>query len=123
MTPDVAARIRGHLDQLSANDRRIARQLLDHYAEAPFETADSLARKAGVSKAAVVRFSVRVGFPGFTELHDALRAEAVARLSTPAAASTGGGDVVAAVAGRATADLASTVAGLDRAEFAAAVAM
>ena len=123
MTEDVAARIRGHLDQLSANDRRIARHLLDHYAEAPFETADSLARKAGVSKAAVVRFSVRVGFPGYTELHDALRDEAVARLSAPAPAGASGGDVVGAVAERATADLASTVAGLDRSEFAAAVAL
>src|ERR671934_1607339 len=76
----VAGLIRARLDDLSPNDRRIARQILDHYIEAPFETAESLAAKSGVSKAAVVRFATRIGFPGFTELHDSLRAEAVERL-------------------------------------------
>ena len=111
---DVADRIRVHLDELSPNDRRIARQLLDHYAQAPFETAESLATKVGVSKAAVVRFAVRVGFPGFSELHEALREEAVARLSGPAAGD-GGGDVIDAVAERARTDLAAMRAGVDRA--------
>src|SRR5438874_1550634 len=69
---EVAGLIRTRLDELSPNDRRIARQLLDHWVEAPFETAESLAGKAGVSKAAVVRFATRVGFAGFSELHDAL---------------------------------------------------
>src|SRR5438093_7081938 len=77
----VAGLIRARLDDLSPNDKRIARQLLDHYVEAPFETAESLAAKSSVSKAAVVRFAVRIGFAGFTELHDALRAEEVQRLS------------------------------------------
>ena len=54
--------------------------MLEHPAEAPFETAESLAAKTGVSKAAVVRFSTRVGFAGFAELHDALAAEAITRL-------------------------------------------
>ena len=76
----VAGMIRSRLDELSPNDRRIARQIIDHDVEAPFETAESLAAKAGVSKAAVVRFATRVGFAGFSELHEALRLEAVARL-------------------------------------------
>ena len=70
----VAGKIRSRLGELSPNDRRIARQILDNDVEAPFETAESLAAKAGVSKAAVVRFATRVGFAGFTELHEALRA-------------------------------------------------
>jgi DNA-binding MurR/RpiR family transcriptional regulator len=78
---DVAARIRAHLDSLSPNDLLIAHGVLDHPAEAPFETAESLAARVGVSKAAVVRFAVRLGYEGFSQLHDALRAEAVARLS------------------------------------------
>ena len=119
---DVADRIRAHLDELSPNDRRIARQLLDHYAQAPFETAESLATKVGVSKAAVVRFAVRVGFPGFSELHEALREEAVARLSGPAAVD-GGGDVIDAVAERARTDLAAMRAGVDRRAFDEAVGM
>ena len=78
---DVAGRIRSHLEQLSPNDRLIARYLLDNYSAAPFETAESLSHKTGVSKAAVVRFAVRVGFPGFAELHEALKEEAMARLA------------------------------------------
>jgi len=119
---DVAARVRAHLDELSPNDRRIARQLLDNYAEAPFETAESLATKVGVSKAAVVRFAVRVGFPGFSELHEALRSEAVERLSGPPSGD-GEGDVIDAVAERARTDLAAMRAGVDRDAFDDAVGM
>jgi DNA-binding MurR/RpiR family transcriptional regulator len=119
---DVAGRIRRQLDQLSPNDLRIAHRLLDHPAEAPFETAESLAAASGVSKAAVVRFSVRVGFSGFAELHDALREEAVARLSLPPQ-QDGAGDVVDAVAARAGSDLTAMRTGVDRAQFHAAVAL
>lgn len=122
---DVASQIRAHLDQLSPNDRRIARRLLDNYPQAPFETAESLAAHAGVSKAAVVRFSVRVGFGGFGELHDALRAEAVERLSgvrsvDAPAASEG---VLPRWIERAQSDLSSLVAGVDQGAFDSAVAL
>src|SRR5207302_10735431 len=119
---DVAARIRAHLEELSPNDRLIAQRVLDHPSQAPFETAESLADKAGVSKAAVVRFAVRVGYDGFAQLHDALRDEATARLSAPQEESEAG-DVIDAVANRARADLAAMRLGLDRAEFDAAVAL
>jgi DNA-binding MurR/RpiR family transcriptional regulator len=118
----VADRIRRHLDQLSPNDRRIAHHLLDHPAQAPFETAESLAAQTGVSKAAVVRFSNRVGFSGFAELHEALRGEAVARLSVTRE-ENGRGDMVDAVATRARADLEAMRGGVDREQFAAAVAL
>ena len=121
VTP-VADRIRRHLDQLSPNDRRIAHHLLDHPAQAPFETAESLAAAVGVSKAAVVRFSNRVGFSGFAELHDALRAEAVARLSV-AREDNRRGDLVDAVATRARSDLEAMRGGVDREQFAAAVGL
>jgi len=65
---------------------------------------------------------VRVGFPGFSELHEALREEAVARLSGPAA-EDGGGDVIDAVAERARTDLAAMRAGVDRQAFDEAVGM
>jgi DNA-binding MurR/RpiR family transcriptional regulator len=122
-SPGVAALIRARLDQLSPNDRRIAAQILDNYAEAPFETAESLAALAGVSKAAVVRFATRVGFSGFTELHAALRHEAVERLERRDGGQDDpdGGGVLERFVGRARADLASTEAGMDEAEFAAAV--
>jgi DNA-binding MurR/RpiR family transcriptional regulator len=118
---DVATRIRAHLDDLSPNDRRIAHQILDQPAAAPFETAESLAAKTGVSKAAVVRFAVRVGFDGFGSLHDALRDEAIARLSAPRVEGPAAGDLIEAVASRAGADIAALRNGIDRGEFDAAV--
>jgi DNA-binding MurR/RpiR family transcriptional regulator len=119
---DVAGRIRSHLEQLSPNDRRIARHLLDNYPEAPFETAESLSRKTGVSKAAVVRFAVRVGFPGYTELHEALKAEAIARL-VPGDAPRPEGDVIDRAVDRARGDLDALRATVDREEFEQAVAL
>ena len=120
---DVAGRIRQHLEQLSPNDLRIAHQLLDHPAQAPFETADSLAAQAGVSKAAVVRFSVRVGFGGFTDLHDALRQEAEARLRRADEAESSRDDVLGRWVERARADLTTTYASIDRDEFRAAIGL
>jgi DNA-binding MurR/RpiR family transcriptional regulator len=122
-TAGVAALIRARLDRLSPNDRLIATHILANYAEAPFETAESLAAATGVSKAAVVRFATRVGFPGFRELHAALREEAVERLGR--GGRRGGAPAEDGVLGRfldrARADLASTGEAIDEAEFAAAV--
>jgi len=119
----VAGKIRSRLGELSPNDRRIARQILDHDVEAPFETAESLAAKAGVSKAAVVRFATRVGFTGFSELHDALRLEAVARLRQGTVERAPAGGVLDRFVERARADLAATRESVDGKEFRAAVAL
>jgi DNA-binding MurR/RpiR family transcriptional regulator len=117
----VAGMIRSRLGDLSPNDRRIARQLIDNDVEAPFETAESLAAKAGVSKAAVVRFATRVGFGGFSELHDALRDEAVERLRRGRGDPAPAGGVLERFIDRARADLAATRASIDQAEFRAVV--
>ena len=119
----VAGMIRSRLGELSPNDRRIARQLLDHDVEAPFETAESLAAKAGVSKAAVVRFATRVGFAGFSDLHEALRLEAIARLRRGRSEPAPAGGVLERWVERARADLDATAEGLDRRVFQAAVAL
>ena len=119
---DVAGRIRSHLEQLSPNDRLIARYLLDNYSAAPFETAESLSHKTGVSKAAVVRFAVRVGFPGYTELHEALKEEAMARLA-PATPVRSEGNVIDGAVERARSDLDVLRATIDRDEFDQAVAL
>jgi DNA-binding MurR/RpiR family transcriptional regulator len=78
---DVPALIRSRLPELSPNDRRIAAWLLEHEAEAPFQTAESLARGAGVSKAAVVRFGSRLGFGGYAGLSEAMAGAASQRLA------------------------------------------
>ena len=123
---DVAGRIRAHLDDLSPNDRRIARQLLDHPVDAPFETAESLAAKVRVSKAAVVRFAARVGFAGFGELHDALASEAMERLRA-ALTQEGAGSESASLLERhllhARADLDGALLSVDRTQFDSAVRM
>jgi DNA-binding MurR/RpiR family transcriptional regulator len=61
--------------QLSGNDERIARFLREHLDELAFHTAESLAQGTGVSAAAVVRFSRRLGFATFRELRERARAE------------------------------------------------
>ncbi|MGN6379596.1 MAG: MurR/RpiR family transcriptional regulator [Gaiellales bacterium] len=124
MESDVAGHIRAHLDDLSPNDRRIARRLLDHPVDAPFETAESLAAKAHVSKAAVVRFATRVGFAGFGELHDALADEARERLRAAAVvADSPAGPLLDRHLLHARADLDGVLRTIDRAQFDAAVAM
>jgi DNA-binding MurR/RpiR family transcriptional regulator len=77
---DVTSLIASRLDELSPNDRMIAEFLLADPAQASFESADSLARKVGVSKAAVVRFGARLGLGGFGGLREALVEAARARL-------------------------------------------
>src|SRR3954447_21648543 len=53
---------------LSGNDERVLAFLHEHLGELAFHTAESLAQGAGVSAAAVVRFSRRLGFASFREL-------------------------------------------------------
>jgi DNA-binding MurR/RpiR family transcriptional regulator len=69
---------------LSGNDERILGFLRDHLDELAFHTAESLAQGAGVSAAAVVRFSRRLGFASFRELRDRARDELqAARVDEP----------------------------------------
>ncbi len=62
----------GH--RLSPAQRRIARYLLDHADEAVFLTGGDLAGKVGVSQPSVTRFSVALGFAGYPDLRNELRA-------------------------------------------------
>src|SRR5689334_10882502 len=61
--------------RLSRNDERILAFLRAHLDELAFHTAESLAQGAGVSAAAVVRFSRRLGFASFRELRERARAQ------------------------------------------------
>src|SRR3954454_4889510 len=60
---------------LSGNDERILGFLHEHLGELAFHTAESLAQGAGVSAAAVVRFSRRLGFASFREVRERARDE------------------------------------------------
>jgi DNA-binding MurR/RpiR family transcriptional regulator len=54
--------------RLSKNDEQILAFLRDHLDELAFHTSESIAQGAGVSRAAVVRFSRRLGYTGFAAL-------------------------------------------------------
>jgi len=57
----------------SPNDVTIADFVRRNPLVVALSTAAQLARHTGVSKAAVVRFATRLGYPGFSELRDELR--------------------------------------------------
>jgi DNA-binding MurR/RpiR family transcriptional regulator len=61
--------------RLSRNDERVLAFLREHLDELAFHTAESLAQGTGVSAAAVVRFSRRLGFGSFRELRERARSE------------------------------------------------
>lgn len=60
--------------RLSPSQRRIARYLLDHAAEAVFLTTTDIAERVGVSQPSVTRFATALGFAGFPEFRERMRA-------------------------------------------------
>jgi DNA-binding MurR/RpiR family transcriptional regulator len=72
---ELDVRVAGARGGLSGNDERILAFLREHLGELAFHTAESLAQGTGVSAAAVVRFSRRLGFATFRELRERARAE------------------------------------------------
>jgi DNA-binding MurR/RpiR family transcriptional regulator len=74
--------------RLSKNDEQVLAFLRDHLDELAFHTSESIAQGAGVSRAAVVRFSRRLGYTGFA----ALRAQHREQLQKPAETRRGDAD-------------------------------
>ncbi len=73
MTMSYEDRIREALPGLSPSLRRLADFLLDSYIEASFLTATELAHTLDLDPATVVRFSQRIGYPGYPELQREIR--------------------------------------------------
>lgn len=69
---DLLARVNARQASFSANDAIIAAFLRDNPILVALSTADQLARTLGVSKAAIVRFAMRLGYAGFRELREDL---------------------------------------------------
>jgi len=67
------AGIRDAQTSLSANDRAIAAIILRDPFRGRLSTAEQVAAAAGVSKAAVARFGMRLGYAGYAELRQDLR--------------------------------------------------
>ena len=68
----LVARIQAVIPTLSANDRRIAEYLLGAFPRCAWETVETIASQVQVSKAAVIRFAVRLRYEGFAGLKRAL---------------------------------------------------
>src|SRR3954447_12158603 len=75
LSRELDVRVAGARGGLSGNDERILAFLHEHLGELAFHTAESLAQGAGVSAAAVVRFSRRLGYASFRELRERARDE------------------------------------------------
>jgi DNA-binding MurR/RpiR family transcriptional regulator len=70
---ELAARVAEARGHLSGADQLILAYLTDSPDGLAFHTAESLSAKAGVSRAAVVRFARKLGYTGFTEFRSAAR--------------------------------------------------
>lgn len=66
-------RLRADLEGFSSAERAVARHIIANYTTLPFETAQSLADKAGVSEITVGRFARKLGYRNFKALKSELR--------------------------------------------------
>lgn len=72
---NLAERITNALDSLSPKHKRMARFILDNRYFTSFASASQVAKKNDTSAATVVRFAQTLGYEGYPQLQDALRAE------------------------------------------------
>jgi DNA-binding MurR/RpiR family transcriptional regulator len=72
--PSVRERILAILDDLPPKQYQLARYLLDYEQEIAFISANDVGRENGTSAATVVRFAQSLGYEGYTELQDQIRA-------------------------------------------------
>lgn len=68
-------RVALELERLSPKQKQLARFILEHPYLVSYATAGQVGEAAGTSAATVVRFAQSLGYGGYTELQDDLRAE------------------------------------------------
>ncbi|MCM1011103.1 MurR/RpiR family transcriptional regulator [Brevibacterium sp. XM4083] len=73
--PSLAISLRAVMSRLTPAEKKIARAVLAAYPFAGLEPIADLAHAAGVSGPSVVRFARTLGFSGYREFQDALKAE------------------------------------------------
>jgi DNA-binding MurR/RpiR family transcriptional regulator len=78
-------RVQEQRPRLTRGDRTLLEEILAHPADAPLWRGEDLARRAGVHPAAATRLAQRLGYDGYLQLREDLRAEHNRRL-------TGSGD-------------------------------
>lgn len=75
-----AERIRTARPNLSKSFQRLADYILDSYVQAALLTASELGHQVGVDSATVVRFAQAIGYSGFPELQDEVKARVLQEL-------------------------------------------
>lgn len=82
-TPSLSQIIAEAGDRLTPTDRRIAQAVLADPTLLAFGTVSDLADAVGTSRPSIVRFATKIGFEGFPELQDHVRARLSAELFSP----------------------------------------
>jgi DNA-binding MurR/RpiR family transcriptional regulator len=121
----IAERVAGAAPALTPSERRVADVVLAEPQAVAFGTVAVLAERARTSGPTVVRFAAKLGFQGFADLQQAVQAE-MADALRPATArirERPAGDVLAQVLAADVDNVRSTFEAVDRADFAAAVAL
>lgn len=67
--------IKEHFDDLSETGQKLAKFVIDNYRQSMLLSSVELARAAGVSNTAVIRFAKTLGFSGFIEYKNVLKSE------------------------------------------------
>jgi DNA-binding MurR/RpiR family transcriptional regulator len=80
--PTLQARLYDHAGDLTGGQRKVADLLARDPEAVAFGTTASIAELAGTSGPTVVRFAMRLGYSGFAELQEELRAEIAQRART-----------------------------------------
>ena len=79
-TPDLVAAVSR---ELTPTERRIAREVLDEPTLLAFGTVSDLASRVGTSRPTIVRFAIKLGFDGYTQLQRHVRSDLSHRLARP----------------------------------------
>lgn len=118
--------VHARMQELTAAERRVARVFLASYPIAGLETVAQLASRAGASGPTVMRFVGKLGFDGYLEFQEALRAEVQEKLTSslaqyPEAEARDAGGVLQESLRVFHAELDKSFAGVTEAEFDAVV--
>ncbi len=124
---NIADQIRENLDHLTSSEKKAGTTLLGHYPFLGLETMQTFADKASVSPPTILRFVSKLGYPGYREFQQQLRAEVHERLESPLTllekkkVSWDGKDSVSAVAKVLIENVETTLSGLSEDEMVSAL--
>jgi DNA-binding MurR/RpiR family transcriptional regulator len=129
MIPTLAGDLRAALPDLTRAERQLATHILRHYPVAALGSITALAKAAEVSTPTVVRLVQKLGYKGYPDYQQALRAEVEAMLVSPLAkhdrwaGRAPDTHMLNRFADAVVANLQATLGQIDHAEFDAAAAL